>query len=230
VRELDALLRDRLAWPDSVALESQPDKKRRRRRRGQRESVARDALYEARIHEDRRIPTREASMHDLANALVWAAFPRSKRALVARQYAALVAQVPDVVVDRLPGARTKERDALAMLDEGGLVLLVARDDDDARLRAPTRIRDACARADHAELARLREARAFTPFVFGHALLEHVARHPSDVRAFGVVLAPDPAPSARAAPTVEAADAALAAWITARREHEACGVSLRAAVG
>jgi hypothetical protein len=80
-----------------------------------------DDLYEARIARRGVIPTR-THVHDLMNALVWATFPRSKRALAHRQYRALVAQVGESPTS-LPNARTRERDVLAMIDEGGLVRL-----------------------------------------------------------------------------------------------------------
>lgn len=83
-----------------------------------------DDLYEARIARLARIPTRR-HVHDLMNALVWATFPRSKRALAQRQYRALVAQVGEQPT-RLPNARTRERDVLAMIDEGGVLRLAGR--------------------------------------------------------------------------------------------------------
>lgn len=78
-----------------------------------------DALYEVRIALHGVIPTR-THVHDLMNALVWATFPRSKRALAERQHRALVAQVGERPT-QLPNARTRERDVLAMIDEGGVL-------------------------------------------------------------------------------------------------------------
>jgi hypothetical protein len=71
--------------------------------------------YDARIAVDRVVPTRARSWHDLLNALVWVTFPRAKLALHARQHRMISA--------RLPTARTKEQDAVAMLDEGGVVVM-----------------------------------------------------------------------------------------------------------
>jgi hypothetical protein len=80
------------------------------------------ALYDARITLDREVPTRERCWHDLMNALVWGTFPRAKRALHARQHRAIAARlVPGART--LPPVRTRELDALALLDEGGVVLL-----------------------------------------------------------------------------------------------------------
>ena len=97
----------------SVRFEAQ-----RGKRRGRLGSL--EEAYEARIDARGLVPTR-ACLHDFANALVWARFPRSKRALAARQHQALRRDVP-VFTGALPNARSAERDVLAMLDEGGLLM------------------------------------------------------------------------------------------------------------
>lgn len=65
------------------------------------------------------VPTRANSVHDLFNALVWAAFPLAKRALHERQHAAQGQQ------GEAPGywVRSREQDWLSMLDEGGMVMV-----------------------------------------------------------------------------------------------------------
>lgn len=68
------------------------------------------------------VPTRARNLHDLMNALTWAAFPHSKRALCARQVDVALAR--GMSTNRL---RTPAQDRLAMLDEGG-VLTLASDD------------------------------------------------------------------------------------------------------
>jgi hypothetical protein len=90
-----------------------------RGKRGRR-AVDAEAIYEVRIARRQRIPTR-AHVHDLMNALVWATFPESKRVIAERQHAALIAQVGERPT-ALPNARTRERDVLAMIDEGGVVI------------------------------------------------------------------------------------------------------------
>lgn len=126
----------------------------RPRRRGAPVEAA--ELYDARIVERGEVPTRPG-WHDLANALVWTRFPRAKRALHARQLRAITARLTPRATS-LPGARTEEQDALAMLDEGGLVVAsgtaLPRDGD--------------------ELAALLRGGSAVAHVFGHALLEHVA--------------------------------------------------------
>src|SRR5215472_912789 len=117
-----------------------------RRRRGA--PLDARALYDARITLDRTVPTRSRCWHDLMNALVWGAFPLAKRALHARQYRAVARRlVPGA--RRLPPARTPEQDALALLDEGGVVL-VPREVD------------------------IRASQTTELIVFGHAIYESLA--------------------------------------------------------
>jgi hypothetical protein len=98
--------------------EARPAPKRARRRI----AVDPDALYDARIAAAGVVPTRPGSWHDFLNALVWATFPRAKRLLHSRQHAELAARlVPGART--LPPTRTREHDALALLDEGGVVAL-----------------------------------------------------------------------------------------------------------
>lgn len=91
-----------------------------RRRRGPR-TDSRPPGYDARIVSGE-VPTRPRSWHDFLNALVWATFPQSKHAYHARQAAALRASVAPGALT-LPNARTRELDALALLDEGGVLVL-----------------------------------------------------------------------------------------------------------
>jgi Protein of unknown function (DUF3025) len=79
-------------------------------------------LYDARITHDRCVPTRSRSWHDFLNALVWATFPRAKAALHERQLRALVERMPPGA-RTLPPTRSREHDALALIDEGGVVVL-----------------------------------------------------------------------------------------------------------
>lgn len=105
-----------LREPAGIDFVVQPPRSRRRRA-----PVDPAARYDAQIVLGR-VPTRERNWHDLLNALVWATFPKAKHALHARQHRAISAQL-EPGVSRLPAARTREQDALAMLDEGGVVLV-----------------------------------------------------------------------------------------------------------
>lgn len=79
-----------------------------------------DALYDERIFTRGEVQSRRETWHDFFNMLVWASFPRTKRAINARQRAALRARVSPGM-ERLPNSRTREQDMLAMLDEGGAI-------------------------------------------------------------------------------------------------------------
>lgn len=96
--------------------------------------------YNARVSGLREVPTRAGHWHDFANALVWATFPRAKRALHVRQSLRLEERHASGAANRTP-----EEDALAILDEGGL--LAVYDEAAGRERV---------------------------LVFGHAVLESVA--------------------------------------------------------
>lgn len=74
----------------------------------------RERGYDAAIVRAGRVPTRPGDWHDLMNALIWATFPAAKRALHERQLA--------LVEARGSGPhRTPEEDALAILDEAGVL-------------------------------------------------------------------------------------------------------------
>jgi hypothetical protein len=66
------------------------------------------------------VPTRSHNLHDLLNALIWARFPRAKRALCERHIA--IARTRERTPAGTQRLRSREQDAAAMLDEGGLVL------------------------------------------------------------------------------------------------------------
>jgi hypothetical protein len=94
----------------------------KRRPRRQRGPVAVGDMYDAQIARGE-VPTREKNWHDHMNALVWATFPRAKKALHARQHTAIRNWVGGAeVVRHLPNARTRELDALALIDEGGVLV------------------------------------------------------------------------------------------------------------
>ena len=137
------------------------------RPRGRRAKVPPDALYDARIARCSEVPTRPGNLHDLMNALVWSRFPLAKRAVHARQDRLVRARV-DPSGRRLVPHRTAEEDALAMLDEGGLVLLVLPP-------AADRVREATLRRDVWALEQAASSQELLGALFGHALYEHLAR-------------------------------------------------------
>lgn len=175
------------------------------RRRGPRD---RATLYDAHIVERREVPTRDRHWHDTMNALVWAAFPLAKAALHARQYEALCASV-DERFDAIPGARSKEHDAIAMLDEGGVVLLVDKllaADVERGLRA----------CDDQPLDDAICNNKAALWVFGHGILESVllAQSLPTTQAFACVLPCDSLASDRTIAR-EIADRTLATALSKR---------------
>lgn len=133
----------------------------RRRRTG---PVDVTSLYDARIAVEGVVPTRAGSWHDLMNALVWGTFPRAKSALHARQHRAIVARI-EPGARTLPRTRTRELDALALLDEGGVAVL-ARD--------PCALRDALRAEGQGSLSDHVASGAAHAVVFGHAIYESLA--------------------------------------------------------
>ncbi len=111
--------------------------------------------YESGILASGEVPTRAGNRHDLFNALVWLAFPRTKAALNAIQCRCLQG------IGR--GNRPPLSDAATLFDESGLIL-VARDDELATPLRAQRWREAFLDRRDA----WREARVY---LFGHALLE-----------------------------------------------------------
>lgn len=77
------------------------------------------SLYEIRIVHRGEIPTRACNAHDLLNAVVWAAFPRSKLALT--RTLARLQRDRAAGRARLPPTRSREHDRLALVDEGALL-------------------------------------------------------------------------------------------------------------
>jgi hypothetical protein len=73
--------------------------------------------YELHIAATGEVETRPENWHDLFNALVWIAFPRSKAAINA-QHAAILEERGEEEAKR----RSPERDALTLFDEGGVIV------------------------------------------------------------------------------------------------------------
>lgn len=169
---------DRVVAPRAgVRFEASAPKPRRARRQKSRAPIDPDELYDGRITKEGVVPTRPESAHDLWNALVWSAFPRSKRALHARQHRLISARL-DASAKVLPGARTREQDTIAMVDEGGAILVcdegAAREVESALSTRTTEALDAV-------------KSLFTGLVFGHAVYEELARGPTRALCFAVLV-------------------------------------------
>jgi hypothetical protein len=174
------------------------------------------AMYDARITLDRCVPTRARCWHDLMNALVWGTFPLAKRALHARQHRAMAERIVEGA-RTLPPARTREQDALALVDEGGIVVL-ANDPESAR----------CTLREHPHALRGMIASGATDAViFGHAVYESLVLGVAPAAVAALVL---PRPWAAVADRVRDADAALAEALAdetcLRTPDELCRVDVR----
>lgn len=138
---------------------SSPAKKQRREL-----PIQLGSLYEGKIVEHGEVPTRERDWHDFFNALTFVAFPRAKWALHERQYRLLQQRI-GANTRRLPGARTREQDSLALFDEGGIALLVEPSQAALLGDEPD--------AFEVSVLELCERGAALPVPFGHALPEHL---------------------------------------------------------
>jgi len=120
-----------------------------------------DPYYEVQVYESGHVQTRPESRHDLFNALVWLAFPRTK----ARINAMHALEIPREQQSN-GGKRGRLRDMLTIFDEGGAI--AACDEQVAKL-----VRE----ARWAELF-LEHHRDLRIVVVGHAVLEQaLAPHP-----------------------------------------------------
>jgi hypothetical protein len=157
----------RMRAPDLSEVQFAPfaPRQRRPRRRG---ALDLQELYDGKIVMLGQVPCLESSYHDLFNALVWAAFPRSKRAIHLRQFRALQRWLP-AGASRLPNRRTREQDALTLFDEGGAVLIATGDGVASRTAQVV--------------------------PFGHAVMEHVCFQRGAVRSAAVWLELPPMPLA-----------------------------------
>lgn len=162
--ELTALYRERAAATGAPPLTFVPSPPKAKRRKKRAEPIVLAEGYEGGIVERGEVSTREGDWHDLFNALAFCSFPRAKWALHARQYAIQRARVSPTA-RRLPGSRTREQDALALFDEGGLALCLSGAE---RASLPA---DEDARA--ARLSQLFAGGALLAVPFGHALYEHL---------------------------------------------------------
>lgn len=189
---------ERIAHRAPVTFREQP-KKPRGRRRGPR--CAGD-LYDGRIIEEGWVPTRPENWHDFLNMLCWAAFPEAKWHLHNRQHKAMSARVAGAV-DALPNARTREQDALALMDEGGVVVL-CHEPSLAELTA------ALAERHTPEAKALFASGTARGLVFGHALYEGLVLGGTEAWGAGFLAAiPSPPRDSDDASLVRQADSALA---------------------
>jgi hypothetical protein len=147
--------------------------------RRRREAVDARALYDGRVTIEGVVPTRARCWHDFMNALVWATFPRAKRALHARQHRAIASRLaPDA---RTLPPRSPELDALALLDEGGIAVLAPD---------PERVHTALSTRQPGALRELVAASDAVAVIFGHAIYESLALGVTPAVAAAIVIVHD----------------------------------------
>ncbi|MCC6608281.1 MAG: DUF3025 domain-containing protein [Burkholderiales bacterium] len=163
-----------------------------------------DAQYEVRIFRSGEVPTRAGSWHDLFNALVWLAFPRTKAVLNRRHYEASSALCGDALRGT---SRGTARDVLTLFDEGGMLVACA-DPALAELLRGFRWKELFWRRRAATMTSMRF------LAFGHAIHEKSLAPFRGVTAKALVIAVAPEALAHSAEAqVVALDAAAAEYFS-----------------
>ncbi|TMG73037.1 MAG: DUF3025 domain-containing protein [Betaproteobacteria bacterium] len=146
---------------------------------------AASAQYEVRVFETGEVQTRADSWHDLFNALVWLAFPKTKAVLNRHHYEEIRAR-------RGEPLRGTARDVLTLFDEGGVVVASADAELSALLRG-FRWKELFWRR------RAEVLRSMRFYVFGHAIYEKALEPYKGVTAKALIV--DVAPRLLDAPLV-----------------------------
>jgi hypothetical protein len=137
--------------------------------------------YEKHIFGTGEVSTREANWHDLFNALVWCRFPSLKVAMNAVHVREIESE--------LDGGRGKQRDALTLFDESGVIVCSSKEKHLQSL----------ARHDWGGIFKT-EAGAWVDeirvFVVGHALLEKLLKPYKAITAHALLLCVDQAMQAQ----------------------------------
>jgi hypothetical protein len=151
------------------------------------------AQYEVRIFETGEVQTRADNWHDLFNALVWLAFPKTK-AVLNRHHC------EEIRARRGERSRGTARDVLTLFDEGGIVVAAADPELPALLR-DFRWKELFWRR-RAELLR-----SMRFYVFGHAIYEKALEPYKGVTAKALIVETTPdlldAPIERQLPELDA---------------------------
>lgn len=143
---------------------------------------AADPYYEIHVHQSGCVSTRLQNRHDLFNALVWLAFPRTKAAINALH----AAEIP-----RESGRRGRLRDLLTIFDEGGAIVVCAEAELEALIRG---FRWKELFWDRREQVR----RDLRFIVLGHAVLEQALEPRPGITCKVIFAPPDADPDACAA--------------------------------
>jgi hypothetical protein len=141
------------------------------------------AQYEVRIFETGEVQTRPDNWHDLFNALVWLAFPRTK-AVLNRHHC------EEIRARRGKPLRGTARDVLTLFDEGGIVVAAADTELSSLLRE-------CRWKELFWKRRAEVQRSMRFYVFGHAIYEKALEPYKGVTAKALIV--DTAPGLLDAP-------------------------------
>ncbi|MDD2915621.1 MAG: DUF3025 domain-containing protein [Gallionella sp.] len=133
--------------------------------------------YEPRCYLNGEVPTRADNWHDLLNALMWLAFPKSKAAINARHYAALLERDAETEGASQRGA---VRDVNTLLDESGVIVVYA-DEALAGLLRDFRWKELFWQ----RRAQVRAGMGF--YLFGHGLYEKALRPYTGMTGQGLLL-------------------------------------------
>jgi len=128
--------------------------------------------YEKHIYRQGEVSTRENSWHDLFNALIWSRFPALKVAMNAVHFRQLDAGGE--------GSRGKQRDALTLFDESGVIVCSSNQ----------ALLEALARRDWNRIFQTKAGAweiEISLFVVGHALLEKFLRPYKSITAQALLL-------------------------------------------
>jgi len=149
--------------------------------------------YEPRCYLHGEVPTRSNNWHDLLNALVWLAFPKTKAAINARHYDALMQEgaADDVVTGSERGA---VRDVNTLLDESGVI--VAYSNASSGVELAGLLRDFKWRElfwqRREQLRPQSSQQAMGFYIFGHGLYEKTLQPYVGMTGQGLLLAVEPA--------------------------------------
>jgi len=148
-----------------------------------------EAQYEPRCYLNGEVPTRAHNWHDLFNALVWLTFPKTKAAINARHYHALMKQG---IADEAESSskRGAVRDVNTLLDESGVIVVYA-DAELAGLLRDFRWKELF--WQRRELVRPQSSqRRMGFYILGHGLYEKALRPYVGITGQGLLLAAEPA--------------------------------------
>lgn len=144
--------------------------------------------YEPRCHLKGEVPTRANNWHDLFNALVWLTFPKSKAAINARHYRALMNENVAKEVGS-SSERGAVRDVITLLDESGVIVVYSDPELAGLLRNFEWKELFWQRREQVKPQSSRQAMGF--YLIGHGLYEKALQPYVGITGQGLLMAVDP---------------------------------------